>query len=114
MLLNEEYSEDRKRVTCLFQSSNISQIVYIEEAQLLYVFFKKAVYSYEGVNRKMYSDFAKSESQGKFFNQNIKNNKDIYFRKEFNLREYEIEELKFKTELYENIKKEETNHDLEE
>ena len=92
MLLNEEYSEDGKRVTCIFQSSNISQIVYIEETQFLYIFFKKAVYSYEGVTPKMYSDFVKSDSQGVFFNQNIKNNKDIYFRKEFNLKEYEIEE----------------------
>lgn len=56
------------------ESSMINKAVYNFAAQTLKVEFSTgAVYEYQGVTESVYSDFCKSESQGKFLNEKIKN-----------------------------------------
>ena len=52
------------------QSSTISEINY--DGKLLTVIFKNgSEYVYEGVSEKIYEDFSKAESKGKYFHENI-------------------------------------------
>ena len=52
------------------QSSTISEINY--DGKLLTVIFNNGrEYTYEGVPAKIYEDFSKAESKGKYFHENI-------------------------------------------
>ena len=52
------------------QSSTISEINY--DGKLLTVTFNNGrEYAYEGVSEKIYEDFSKAESKGKYFHENI-------------------------------------------
>ena len=52
------------------QSSMISEINY--DGKLLTVIFNNGrKYAYEGVPAKIYEDFSKAESKGKYFHENI-------------------------------------------
>ena len=52
------------------QSSTISEINY--DGKLLTVIFNNgSEYVYEGVSMKIYEDFSKAESKGKYFHENI-------------------------------------------
>ena len=52
------------------QSSTISEINY--DGKLLTVTFNNgSEYVYEGVSEKIYEDFSKAESKGKYFHENI-------------------------------------------
>ena len=52
------------------QSSTISEINY--DGKLLTVTFNNGrEYTYEGVSEKIYEDFSKAESKGKYFHENI-------------------------------------------
>ena len=52
------------------QSSTISEINY--DGKLLTVIFNNgSKYVYEGVSEKIYEDFSKAESKGKYFHENI-------------------------------------------
>ena len=52
------------------QSSMISEINY--DGKLLTVTFNNGrEYTYEGVSEKIYEDFSKAESKGKYFHENI-------------------------------------------
>ena len=52
------------------QSSTISEINY--DGKLLTVIFNNgSEYVYEGVSAKIYEDFSKAESKGKYFHENI-------------------------------------------
>ena len=52
------------------QSSTISEINY--DGKLLKVTFNNGrEYAYEGVPTKIYEDFSKAESKGKYFHENI-------------------------------------------
>ena len=52
------------------QSSTISEINY--DGKLLTVIFNNGrEYAYEGVSAKIYEDFSKAESKGKYFHENI-------------------------------------------
>ena len=52
------------------QSSTISEINY--DGKLLTVIFNNgSEYVYEGVSEKIYEDFSKAESKGKYFHENI-------------------------------------------
>ena len=52
------------------QSSTISEINY--DGKLLTVIFNNGrEYVYEGVSEKIYEDFSKAESKGKYFHENI-------------------------------------------
>ena len=52
------------------QSSMISEINYGEK-RLTVVFNNGSEYAYEGVPTKIYEDFSKAESKGKYFHENI-------------------------------------------
>ena len=52
------------------QSSTISEINYGEK-RLTVVFNNGSEYAYEGVSAKIYEDFSKAESKGKYFHENI-------------------------------------------
>ena len=52
------------------QSSMISEINYGEK-RLTVVFNNDSEYVYEGVPVKIYEDFSKAESKGKYFHENI-------------------------------------------
>lgn len=54
------------------ESSNIEAIGYKEWNQELYVRYKSGTYIYHGVEKKLYEDLMKSESKGRFMNENIK------------------------------------------
>ena len=52
------------------QSSTISEINY--DGKLLTITFNNgSEYVYEGVSEKIYEDFSKAESKGKYFHENI-------------------------------------------
>ena len=52
------------------QSATISEINY--DGKLLTVTFNNGrEYTYEGVSEKIYEDFSKAESKGKYFHENI-------------------------------------------
>lgn len=56
------------------QSSNIAEVDYSAESQELFIKFTNgATYKYEEVPSRVYSDFLKAESKGKFFHSNIRN-----------------------------------------
>jgi hypothetical protein len=61
---------------CTFDSSQIIKSIYTKEIEELIIYFKRGgYYSYKPVPLKLYNDFINTESQGKFFLSNIKNNK---------------------------------------
>ena len=60
------------------QSSTISEINY--DGKLLTIIFNNgSEYAYEGVSAKIYEDFSKAESKGKYFHENI-NHRYAYSR----------------------------------
>lgn len=61
--------------TTTMNSSMIKKAVYNFAAGTLKVEFESgAIYEYANVDSQLYEDFCKAESQGKFFNEKIKNN----------------------------------------
>ena len=58
-------------------SSMISRVIYNFPNKSLKIEFKSgALYEYSNVEQLVYDDLCKAESQGKFFNEQIKNNYD--------------------------------------
>jgi len=69
MLINQE---------SIFESSHIEKCMYDYTTNTLKVRFKSgATYEYFNVSPEVYNNLAQAESQGKFFNENIKNNYDF-------------------------------------
>lgn len=63
-------------------SSQLEAISYDHEKKILQVEFKGgAIYEYENVSSEIHDGLIKAESVGKFFNQNIKKNTDIKYKK---------------------------------
>lgn len=61
---------------CTFDSSQVIKSIYTKEIEELIIYFKRGgYYSYKPVPLKLYNDFINTDSQGKFFLANIKNNK---------------------------------------
>lgn len=56
------------------ESSNIEAIGYKDWNKELYVKYKSGTYIYHNVKKKLYEDLMKSESKGRFMNENIKAN----------------------------------------
>jgi hypothetical protein len=93
----------KKYVECIFDSSNITKTIYFEDNEKFYIFFKRGHgYSYINVDKELYENFENAESQGKFFNQNIKTNPIHQYRFEYKLFESEIKEVE---SIIENYKK---------
>ena len=80
----------------VYESSNILQTTYFPASNLLYISFQRGgVYSYANVSEEMYEEFKSAESQGKYFQSNIKNQPEKFpFRKEYTLYPDEVKELK--------------------
>jgi len=65
MLLNQE---------SMMESSHIDKCMYDFTSNVLKIRFKSgALYEYLNVEPNVYDSFVKAESQGKYFNENIKN-----------------------------------------
>lgn len=63
-------------------SSNITEIGYDELSRTMEIKFKHGgIYQYSPITPQAYISFLKSESKGKFFHQNIKENKLIHNKK---------------------------------
>jgi len=57
-----------------FDSSNLKEGSYDSESETLFVTFSNGkVYGYEEVPEKLVDDLIKADSQGSFFNSNIRN-----------------------------------------
>jgi hypothetical protein len=92
------YNEDDGSVgyiESVFESSNILKATFFPKKERLYLSFTSGdTYSYGNVNNELYERFMSSDSQGKFFIQNIKKETDKYpYRKEFKLKQYELDEI---------------------
>lgn len=93
----EQLNEDGSigYVEAVFDSDNILKTTYFKQAQRLYIAFNRGgTYSYEHVTPELYEQFENAESQGKFFHQNIRNNKEYPYRKEFTLYPNEVADAK--------------------
>lgn len=61
--------------TSMTDSSMIKKAVYNFSASTLKIEFNSgAIYEYSNVDSQTYDEFCRAESQGKFFNEKIKNN----------------------------------------
>lgn len=80
----------------IYDSSNILTSTYFPKTNILFIAFNKgSVYSYGNISSEIFENFKNSESQGKFFIKEIKNNPNKYpFLKEFKLFESEINDAK--------------------
>ncbi len=64
------------------ESSNISYVDYDPDNLTLTVYFKSGdVYNYYPIYESQILDFDQAESKGKWFNQNIRKNKSLGFKK---------------------------------
>lgn len=98
MLIRKKIIEDDKDyyVESIFDSSNILKTTYFPSNKRLYISFGRGqTYSYGNIDEDLYKKFENSESQGKFFIQEIKKKPDVYpYKKEFSLYPREIEDIK--------------------
>lgn len=110
MILEKNLIEDKdnkKYIECVFDSSNIAKTIYFEHVEKFYIFFKRGHgYSYINVDKELYEEFENAESQGKFFNQKIKNNPVHQHKYEFKLFETELKEVETLIESYKKQKNE--------
>lgn len=82
-------------IESVFKSDNILKTTYFPLNQRLYIAFNRGeTYSYGNISNEMYEEFENAESQGVFFNKNIKKNDTYPFRKEFTLYPNEVKDLK--------------------
>lgn len=80
---------------CIFDSSNILMSVYFPKTNLLYISFNRGgVYSYTNVDETLYERFENSDSQGKFFVNEIKKNEIHQVQKEYTLYASEVDDAK--------------------
>jgi hypothetical protein len=92
-------------IESVFNSDNVLKTTYFPNNQRLYIAFSRGhTYSYSNVSNEFYEEFEKAESQGKFFQKRINNNKLYQHRKEFTLYPNEVKDLK---QIVENHKIEE-------
>jgi hypothetical protein len=98
------HKENENGVTIAFyDSSNILQSVYIEAKQTLYIIFHRGgTYSYTSVPKDVYEEFENCTSQGSFFTQKIK--KTYQYKKDFILKEWELNSVKDKLNELKNSK----------
>ena len=99
MIVNKKtHTEDDGSVgyiECIFDSSNILMSIYFPKNKTLYISFNRGgVYSYTNVDQELYDRFENSDSQGKFFVNEIKKNDKHQFRKEYTLYASEVEDAK--------------------
>jgi hypothetical protein len=84
-------------IECIFDSSSILLTTYFPKTKILYVSFKRGMtYRYDNVDQQLYDNFEKADSQGKFFQKEIKNNDSLPYSREFELFEIEKREAEKK------------------
>ena len=82
-------------IECIYESSNILMSTYLPKKNVLYIsFVRGGVYSYTNISNEIYEKFESSDSQGKFFINEIKNNEKHPYAKEFKLFKSEVEDAK--------------------
>lgn len=87
-------TNNKKYIECIYDSSNIGKTIYFVDNEKLYIFFKRGHgYSFINVDKDLYEEFENAESQGRFFNKNIKNNPIHQYRYEYKLLKEEIDEV---------------------
>lgn len=78
----------------LISSSNILKVIYNEQLQRLYVYFKSGKgYSYAPVQPVLFGEFLRANSQGRFINQRLIKDNTIKATYEHKLYDYEIMEI---------------------
>ena len=93
--IHKEDDDSIGYIECIYSSSNILMSVYFPKTNLLYVSFNRGrVYSYTNVDINLYNKFETSDSQGKFFVNEIKKNDKHEFRKEYTMYASEVEDAK--------------------
>ncbi len=112
LVLRKEILDENQKIgyiESIFDSDNILKTTYFPNMKRLYIAFKRGeTYSYGNITQEIYDEFEKSESQGKFFHQKIRNNKEFPYRKEFTLYPNEINEV---NEVINNMKEKNENID---
>lgn len=94
-------------IETIFDSSNILYTTYFPKTKILYIAFARGgVYSYINVDQEFYDRFETTESQGKFFVSEIKNNPKYPYQKSFKLFESEISRAKVTIEKWKKNKEE--------
>ena len=82
-------------IESIYESSNILATTFFPKKNKLYISFNRGgVYSYGNITEDMFKEFEECESQGVFFQKNIRNKSEIPFYKEFELLGGEIERAK--------------------
>jgi hypothetical protein len=82
-------------IDTIFESSNILRSIYFPKTNTLYLSFSYGqTYRYDNVDNELYENFEKADSQGKYFNSNIKNNSAIPYQRSYKLYDSEIEDTK--------------------
>lgn len=78
-----------------YDSSNIIKTMYVPSQSHLFIFFKnKHVYSYSGIDKELFENFEKAESQGKFFVSEIRNkSKEYNYFREYKLYDFEQQDI---------------------
>jgi hypothetical protein len=99
MIVNKKIINDEDEsigyVECIYDSSNLLTSTYFPKTNVLYISFHKGgTYKYLNISEEFYNKFEKSESQGKFFINEIKSKVEYPFSKEFKLYENEINDAK--------------------
>lgn len=96
MLINKKITTDKdgSYIEAIFDSSNILKTIYFPHRNKLFIHFRRGhTYSYTNVTEEIYDEFEKAESQGTYFSDEIKNNPNYIYAKEFKLTQREIDEV---------------------
>lgn len=98
LLERKEIKRETDKITIIesiYDSSNIVKTNYIPERNHMFIFFKnKLVYSYSNIDRGLYDNFERAESQGVFFRNEIRSNPKSYnFIREYKLYDFEIQDI---------------------
>lgn len=93
--ITENSTSKEKYIESFFDSSNIINSIYFPSKKDLFVVFRGGrTYKFVNVEEEIHDSFILAESQGKYFNSNIKNK--IEYEKYFVMKDYEMEELQQK------------------
>lgn len=92
---NEDPDGSLGYVETIYESSNVLMSTYFPKTETLYLSFSYGqTYKYMGVSKDIYIGLEKAESQGKYFNSNIKNNPKISCQKAYKLMGTELNDAK--------------------
>ena len=98
MLINKKIVYDNDNaigyIESIFDSKNVLKTTYFPKTKKLYISFSRGkTYSYQNIDNELYNKFEEAQSQGLFFNENIKNKKEYPYYTEFSLIDSEMNEI---------------------